>query len=452
MTTIHDFSYCKISTPIENFSASPFIKYLKQHEPSSMHGQIPVIWDHADGFQVYDIYGNQYIDFSSGVLVANVGHNHPHIKKSIIEQVNKGLLTSYLFPNQPRLQLLQSLFRHVPSSLNQIALFSTGSEAVEFCIKSAKIWGKNIKNSNKNIVISFENSFHGRTLGSQLAGGIPHLKDWITYKDPSFIQLPFPDNFHCKRIDFQLFLDKLDLYEIDPLDICMVLVEPYQGQTVAFAPVEYMQNLRKWCTENNVLLVFDEMQSGFCRTGHWWGYEHYGITPDLIACGKGISSSLPISAAIGKQEFMKFHTPGSAGTTHSTNPVCCVAALASIEVLENENLEQNAKNLEIVLRGYLNNLKKDFPDFISYISGKGLVFGIHIKSERMGGADLILAKDIVLNAARLGLILIAPVGSDKSTIKINPPLCINQEALEEGLEILKIAFTKAIYEYNNKLE
>ncbi len=431
--------YHKIVSTIPHSDSVDLLRELEDSEPSSMLGQPPVIWERAQGFQVFDPYGNVFIDFSSGVLIANTGHNHPKVNQAILDQVSNGLLSSYIFPNRSRMNFVKALKRHIPFEDSAVLLMSTGSEAVESCIKLAKTYGMQTR-ASKKIIVSFENAFHGRTLGAQLAGGIPDLKKWIGSLDPSFVQVPFPDNVHCLDLNFSSFTESLEAQNIHPNDVCGVLVEPYQGGVVSFAPQAYMQQLRKWCDVQNALLIMDEVQSGFCRTGKWWGFDHYGIVPDLIACGKGISSSLPLSAVIGTKNVLNLHPPGAMSTTHSANPVSCAAGTACIEVLEEEELDLNACKLEKIILSKSKDLTLNYPSYIRGIYGKGLVFAIHIQDPHTLFPSKEFAKKIVWNCAQKGLLLFAPVGTDGATIKICPPLSINSDALEEGFEILKSAF------------
>ena len=261
--------YRRIISKIPHPNSLKLLNELEKNEPVAMTGQPPVIWKKAIGFQVFDPYGNIFIDFTSGVLVANCGHNHPEVQNAIIRQVKSGLLTTYIFPNEERIKLVKNLLKHAPESLNTVLLFSTGSEAIEASIKIAKKWGTSQNSTHKNKIISFDNSFHGRTMGAQLAGGIPSLKTWIGDLDESFIQLPFPDGIYNKDINFSSFEEGLYKKNIKAREICAILVEPYQGGIVSFSPLEYMTLLRKWCDVHNVLLVFDEVQSGFGRTGKY---------------------------------------------------------------------------------------------------------------------------------------------------------------------------------------
>jgi 4-aminobutyrate aminotransferase-like enzyme len=294
------------------------------------------------------------------------------------------------------------------------------------------------------VIVSYDKAFHGRTLGSQQAGGIPALKEWIINFDPGFVQLPFPDGFWCADTSFGGFERALAGAGVSPAEVCGVIMETYQGGTASFAPVEYMQKLRRWCDENHVVLVLDEVQAAFGRTGTLWGFEHYGILPDLATWGKGISSSMPISAVVGPAELMDLHPPGSASSTHSGNPICCAAALANVDIILRERLAENSARLGEQLQEGLAALKERYPARVGLVAGKGLVAGLACVKNGQPEPDGALARDVVRRAVEKGLLMFNPVGPAGCTIKICPPLVITEAALAEGLAVLNEAFDEAV--------
>lgn len=431
--------YRRMVSPIPHPDSIAFFDSLYAKECRSTHEQPPVIWDKAYGFQVFDPFGNIFLDFSSGVLVANCGHSHPKVVRAIRREVDRGLLHSYCFANAARERLLRKLREISPPELSRYYLLSTGSETIETLIKLCRQWGRAKSNNRKIKIISFENNFHGRTLGAQQSGGIKPLKDWIVNLDKDFIQVPFPDGIYCTDTSFDVFLTSLQSKGVDPADVAGVLVETYQGGIVSFAPKEYMQALRNWCNKHDILLLFDEVQAGFGRTGKWWGFQHYEIVPDLIACGKGISGGLPVSAVIGRNTIMQQFDAGAMTTTHGGNPICCAAAAASIEVLQKEKLVKNAQTMGKLLARELDKIFVLASDRIRAVCSHGLVAGIHIKKENSDEPDGELAKKIVNECVQNGLLMFAPVGPGGATLKICPPLCINKPALREGLKVIREA-------------
>jgi 4-aminobutyrate aminotransferase/diaminobutyrate-pyruvate transaminase/4-aminobutyrate aminotransferase/(S)-3-amino-2-methylpropionate transaminase len=435
--------YRRIATPIPAPESVPVLETLQRYEPVAMQGQPPILWDRAEGFQVHDAWGNTWIDWSSGVLITNAGHGRQEIVDAIVAQANHGLLTNYCFPNQARARLVEKLATMFGEPDRKVFLLTTGSEAVECAIKLCRTHGVKTGGRRKNIVVSFEKAFHGRTLGSQQAGGIPSLKEWIVNMDPGFVQVPFPDGFRTPDTSFDYFLKLLAEKNVQPAEVCGVILETYQGGSASFAPVEYMQQLRAWCTAHKALLVCDEVQAGFGRTGKLAGYQHYGILPDVSTWGKGISSSLPISCVIGRSDIMDLHPPGSMTSTHTGNPVCCAAALANIDLILREDLTGNAARMGAILNERLRAMKGRYGA-IGCVDGRGLVAGVACVKPGTFEPDADLAWDTINLCMERGVLLFSPVGFGGGTIKICPPLDINEEALRESLDVFEDAFAEGV--------
>ncbi|MEO6036114.1 MAG: aspartate aminotransferase family protein, partial [Verrucomicrobiota bacterium] len=340
-----DTKFRRIGTPLPHPDSLATLEKLRTFEPISMRGQPPLVWDRAEDIFVYDKYGNRWLDWSSGVLVTNAGHGAPEVRKAIIDQVNSGLLHNYVFPSEERAELAEYLVNLAPEGLDKVFLLTTGAEATENAIKLARAYGIKKGGTKKIGIVGAERGFHGRTLGAQQAGGIPGQKSWIVNEDPAIVQVPFPDGYWTTDTSFDLFLSTIEKKGLKQNEVAGVIFETYQGVGPDFAPVEYILKLAAWCKENDVVLIFDEVQAGFGRTGKMWAFEHYGVTPDLICCGKGISSSLPLSAVIGRTEIMDQFPPGSMTSTHTGNPVCAAAALANLKKIVNEKLTENAAKL-----------------------------------------------------------------------------------------------------------
>ncbi len=420
----------------------PVIEKLLRFEPRAMAGQPPVVWDRASGFQVYDKSGNCWIDWSSGVLVSNAGHSHPRVVEAIVKQAQTGILHNYCFPQERRAELVEKLSSLLPEPLKKIFLLTTGSETVECAIKLCRSHGVKAGGRAKHIIVSFEKSFHGRTLGSQQAGGTPVLKEWIVNLDKGFVQVPFPDGYRTPDISFDYFMRCLQETGIESQNVAGVVMETFPGATAGLAPVEFVQKLRQWCTSHKILYVADEVQAGFGRSGKMWGFEHYGVVPDLACFGKGISGSMPLSAVAGPAHIMDIHPPGSMSSTHTGNPVCCAAAMASIDVIVEEKLVDNSARLGRILIQRLRALQPKFP-FLGAIDGVGLVAAINIVKPGSKDPDGDLAWDIVRRCIEKGLLLFTPVGFGGAAVKICPPLCITEEALLEGLAVLEESLVEA---------
>ena len=451
-------SFRRIQTPIPAPESLPILEALYRDEPRSMRGQGPVVWDRAEGFQVHDAWGNTWIDWSSGVLVASAGHGRPEIARAICEQATKSLLHNYCFASEERALLVSKLARLSPKPLEKVFLLTTGAETTEAAIKLARTHGKAVGGNRKIGIVSYEGAFHGRTLGAQMIGGIPALKEWIVNLDPDMVQVPFPDatlrsseapslrstsGFRCKDTSFDFFLRSLKEQGFGPDRIAGVISETYQGGSAAFWPVEYAQKMRAWCTEHDIVLTFDEVQAGFGRTGTMWGFEHYGIVPDLVCCGKAITSGLPLSALIGRADLMDLYPPGSMTSTHTGNPVCVAAALANLDIVVNEKLPQKAAAVGKVLHRGLRGLQEKHSDIIGAVMGKGMVAGVHIV--RPGGIEPWpeLATAIWQKCTEKGLLMFHPVGFQGATVKIAPPLITPEEAVVEGVSVLGEAIEEA---------
>ena len=426
-------AYRRIVTEIPAPESLPILESLHSSEPVAMRGQPPIVWNRAEGFQIYDGFGNCWIDWSSGVLVANAGHGRKEIVDAIIQQASSGLLHNYCFPSEIRARLAEKLVSLMPDPLKKVFLLTTGSEAVECAIKLCRTHGLKVGGRGKHVIVSFDNAFHGRTLGSQQAGGIPSLKEWIVNLDPGFVQVPFPDGFRVRDTSFEFFQRCLEEHGVEPQSVAGVILETYQGASGAFAPRQFMQSLRQWCNGHKVLLVCDEVQAGFGRTGTMFGFEHYGIVPDVVTFGKGITSSLPLSAVAGIPAVMDLHAPGSMTSTHTGNPICCAAALASIECIEKDNLVENARVMGDLLHKKIHEMAERYPQ-LAFVAGKGLVAAISCVRAGSGTEpDGDLAFEIVRRCVESGIMMFSPVGFGGATIKINPPLVITRAALLESL-------------------
>ena len=439
--------YRRINTPIPHPDSVPTLEKLRKLEPISMRGMPPVVWDRAEDIQVYDKHGNMWLDWSSGVLVTNAGHGPKEIRDAIIAQVQSGLLHNYVFASEERAALAELLIQQAPAGLEKVFLLSTGSEATECAIKLARSHGIKVGGRGKIGIVGYERGFHGRTLGSQQAGGMAGQKNWIVNEDPAILNAPFPDGYWQQDTGFDTFLKTIADRGLKPENIAGVMMETYQGVGPDFAPLDYIKKLAAWCKEHQVVLIFDEVQAGFGRTGRFWAFEHYGVVPDLICCGKGISSSLPLSALIGREHIMDQYPPGSMTSTHTGNPVCCAAAIASITKILREKLTENAASLEPVLLAGLKAIQQRHPEVIGHVTTSGLVAGMQtIKRGAKKEPDHDLAHRIIELCYQRGLLLFAPVGAWGQTVKIAPPLTIPKDALEEGLAVLSQCTDEAVKE------
>lgn len=431
--------YRKICTQIPAPQSIEILETLRNCEPRSMGGQPPIIWHSGDNFTISDPYGNRWLDFSAGVLVTASGHGRPEIVEAITAMAEQGMYHSYCFPTVIRAKLVEKICKFMPKPLTRVFLVTTGSEATECCIKLARTKGISI-NPKKKIIVSFENDFHGRTMGAQLAGGSKGLKSWLD-PDPTFVQVPFPDGFRQKDVSFDVFLKSLEAQGVKASEVAGVIGESYQGCNATLFPKAYAQALRKWCNDNQVVMICDEVQAGFGRTGKAFGFMNWDIVPDLVACGKGISGGMPLSAVLGTEELMGIYGPGEMTSTHSANAICSAAALANIEVIEKENLIENAAKLHPILMEGCLRIQAASKGKIGHVSGCGLVVAMQFTKPGTTEPDSESAWKMVKAAYESGLMLFAPVGVGGCCIKVNPPLTITEDALREGLGVLEAIAT-----------
>jgi len=434
----------RIVTKLPVPESLPVLQALERYEPSSMQGQPPLIIDHAEGWSVHDRWGNKWLDWSSGVLISNIGNGHPAVVAALREMLARPLLSTYVFAHEKRAELVQLLAALAPSRDYKVFLLTTGSEATENCIKLARTWGLERNGPEKRVLVSFENAFHGRTMGAQLAGGNASQKTWLGPLDQSFVQVPFPDGYANHDLRFDVFRETLERKGVKPSQVCGVMTESFQGVGPDFFPMGYAKDMESWCRENGALLIVDEVQAGFGRTGKWFAFEHYGITPDLIACGKGISGSLPLSAVIGRPDVMELYPPGSMTSTHSGSPLPVAAAVASIKALRDGGYMSNAQEMDPALRHGLEQIGARHPDRVGSVRSRGLVAGVRLIKGANRQPDPLAALAVNTSCFHKGLLMFAPVGASGECIKIAPALDISAEALQEGISVLAEAMDEVL--------
>ena len=445
--------YRTIKTKIPAPRSLSIIKDLERYESRSMHGQLPVVWDKAVGFQVFDKDGNRWIDFTSTIFVTNSGHAHPAVVKSIRKQLDKKLLHTYIFANEVRAKFIKKLIGITPKQFEKAFLLSSGTEATECALKLMRMYGQTIS-SSKLAVISFQGAMHGRTMGAEMLKGNLQTSSWIGYQDPNIYHLPFPypwviKNSYATSYDWGRHFDedmkRLKNQGLKFDNIAGFNVESYLVWGAIFYPRMYIQKLADFAKKHNSLLVFDDIQGGFGRTGKLFAYQHYKVDPDMLCLGKAISGCLPLSAVIGRRAIMDLPETGSMSSTHSANPLSCAAGLANIEAIERGNLIKESARKGKVLHKYLSNLKSRYKDRIAYVFGEGLLAGIIFIDPKSGKADNLFPSKVCERAMQKGLLL---VHTGRESIKIGPPLMIPDVALLEGLEVLEQSIQEIAAEEN----
>ena len=434
--------YRKIKTSIPAPETVKVLLDLEKYESRSMHGQLPIVWDRAEDFQVYDVCGNCWIDFTSTIFVANVGHANPRISSALQKMIEHKLLHTYTFAHDMRALFLKKLIEITPNQFEKAFLLSSGTEATECAIKLMRMYGQKIS-SSKSGIISFHGAMHGRTMGAEMLKGDPNQSAWIGYKDPNMHHLPFPypwsaqkpfDKCYDWAKQFQNDMNALKRNGLNFDNIAGFIIESYLGWGAIFYPVAYIQALSDFAKKHNCLITFDEIQGGFGRTGKLFVYQHYDVEPDLLCLGKALSGSLPLSAIVGSQKIMDLPEFGSMSSTHSANPLCCAAGLANLEALELGDLIEESSRKGEILHKRLSQLWKKYPDRISRLFGKGLLAGVLFQDPKTGKPDGLFPSQVCEKAMQKGLLL---VHTGRESIKIGPPLIIPDEALEEGLDVIE---------------
>lgn len=404
-------SFIKIITPIPHSQDVKEYNGFNKFEAKSMHGQLPVIWDSAKDCIIKDRHGNSFLDFTSGICVTNVGHGNENIIRGLKYYLDKPLLHTYTFPCEVRYGFLRELIE-LCYPKGKAFLVSSGTEAVEVSCKIMRMYGQK-KDPNCRYIISFKDSMHGRSMLAEQLKGITKDNLWAFSFDTSIINLKIGQ--------------KIENLEDIKRNICGIIIESYQGWSATFYPKDYVQYLVKWAKENDIIVCFDEIQGGFGRTGKLFAYEHYDIpTPDLICIGKGVSSSLPLSGVIGRSDLLDLPEIGSMSSTHSANPLSCIAGLENLLEFQRLNILENVNKLDNLIRKEVYTWNYD-DSKIECINGIGLLWAFVTRTKEQ-------ANEIAWNCFKRGLLTIL---THKNSVKICPPLIITGEGMKEGLNIIK---------------
>lgn len=369
----------------------------KKYYMNTFGERLNVMFDHGEGMKLYSDAGDVYYDFLGGIAVNSVGHAHPKLVRAISEQAAKVIHTSSLYYIENQARLAQKL---VESTCADKAFFcNSGAEANEGAMKLARIYFYK-KGMNKNEIISLDHSFHGRTLATVAVTGQEHYQAPYRPNLPGVTQVE-PNNFEALKA---AVTDKT----------AAIMLEPIQGESgVHPMDKEYLQKVRELCSEKNIILIFDEVQTGMGRTGHLFAYQLYGIEPDIFTSAKALGGGVPIGAVCAKQFVADAFEPGDHGTTFGGNPLATAAGLAVFDIYESEHLVENAKLKGEEFKNKLNMLRDKYPDKISDIRGAGLLIGIQVKDELGKTVFNKLFENKILTSLCSG-----------NTIRIAPPLII----------------------------
>lgn len=372
--------------------------------------QHPIVIDKGEGSYVFDKNGKKYLDFVSGIAVNSLGYNHKLLNDALNEQIKSFLHCSNLYYNKPSIEAAEKLIK--ASGLSKVFFCNSGAEANEAAIKLCRKYANKTFDSQKYEIITMKNSFHGRTIATITATG----------------QLKYQEGFGplLPGIKYSSFNDIEDLKKNINNKTCGILLEVIQGEGgINTIEYEFLKTVREICDENNIALVFDEVQTGIGRTGKIFAYEHFGIKPDIISLAKGLGSGLPIGGIIANEKYAKGFEPGDHASTFGGNPLACTAANVVLNELLNNNLLENVIKQGEYLKHKLLALK-DKNNKIVEIKGMGLMQGISLKDANI--------TELVQRCMDKGLLL---VGAGSNVIRFVPPLTINEKEIDEGIEILE---------------
>jgi len=396
----------------------------------------PVFVERALGSEIWDVEGKRYIDFGTGIAVCSAGHSHPKIKAAVAAQLENFSHTCVMVtPYDSSVRLAEKLNQLVPGPSKKKSIFvTTGAEAVENTIKIARAY------TGRRGVIAFSGGFHGRTmLAMGLTGKITPYKNLFGPFPAELYHAPFPIEYHGVSVTESLkALDNLFQVDIAPSDVAAIIVEPVQGEGGFYpAPVEFLQALRALCDEHGIVLVTDEIQTGFGRTGKMFCAEYAGIEPDLITVAKGMANGFPIAAVVGKSGIMDSPLPGGLGGTYAGSPIGCVAALAMIEVIEEENLIDSANRVCDTFASRLEALQAKYPQVIGHLrTSHGAMMAMElVQNGDADQPDAELSKNILGKAYEKGLVLLS-CGTRGNVIRFLPALNISDELINEGMDIV----------------
>lgn len=432
-----------IKTSIPAPGTNEVLERLEACESRSMHGQLPLVWDRAEDYSIYDAAGNRWIDFTSTIFVANVGHSNPRVTAAMRAALDRPLYGCYAYANESRANYLEKLVAFAGAPFEKAFLLSAGTEATEGALKLMRMHGQK-EGKRRRGIICIEGNWHGRTLGAQMMSSNLAQREWIGYQDADIHHIPFPYPWVLNGRNPEDFLKeglmKLEKSGIDlAQDVCGFMLETFQGWGAVFYPPEFVQAIEKVCREHGILLAFDEMQAGFGRTGKAFGFQHYGVTPDLICCGKGMGGGVPLSGVLGRGAIMDLPDVGNMSSTHSANPLVCAAGLAVIEELEDRNLIAETERKGLLLFDALARLQARFPERISNLLGRGLIAAVLFKHPETGEADGPFTSRVAELCMQKGLLV---VHTGRESIKIGPPLTISDDALLEGVDVLGEAISE----------
>ena len=409
-------------------------------DPLSIY--LPIVAAEARGALITDVDGNTFIDFTGGVGCLNVGHAHPHVTAAVQEQAARFLHTDFtMIPYEVYVELAERLLERAPfRGPAKAAFFNAGTEAVENAVKFARAY------TRRSAVIAFEGAFHGRTLLSLSLTSKTHpYKAGLGPFAPEVYRVPFPTTYRGPTTEEALAALEQAFLTVVPVEhVAAIIIEPVQGEGgFVPAPQEFMGGIRALCDRHGIVLIVDEVQTGFARTGRFFATEHYGIEPDLMTVAKSIAAGLPLSGVLGKAAIMDAPGDGAIGGTYVGNPVAQAAALAVLDVIDDEGLVERAQAIGDAIRARMGSWQEQFPA-IGDVRGLGAMLAIELVRDRETKEPAPeLANAIVERAAQAGLLLLK-AGIYGNCIRVLCPLVLSDAEVEEALNAWEQALEAAL--------
>ncbi|RWB02081.1 MAG: 4-aminobutyrate--2-oxoglutarate transaminase [Mesorhizobium sp.] len=390
--------------------------------------------DRAENSEIWDVEGRRYIDFSSGIAVVNTGHRHPKVIEAVKAQLDRFTHTCHqVVPYESYVRLAERLNGMLPGKFDKKTIFvTTGAEAVENAIKIAR------NATGRPAVIAFAGGFHGRTfMGMALTGKVVPYKVGFGAMPADVFHAPFPVALHGITVaDSLAALDRLFKADVDPARVAAIIVEPVQGEGGFYeAPRDFMTALRKICDQHGMLLIADEVQTGFARTGKMFAMDHHEVAPDVTTMAKSLAGGFPLSAVTGRAEIMDAPSPGGLGGTYGGSPIGVAAAHAVLDVIEEEKLCDRANTLGNRLKQRLQSIRDDTPEIVD-IRGPGFMNAVEFNDVKKGLPSAEIANAIRLKALDKGLILLT-CGVYGNVIRFLAPITIQDGVMNEALDILE---------------
>lgn len=431
-------SIAHVTGPIPGPKSKALIEKWHRYEADAVGYQAQIVWDTAQGCVVNDVDGNRFIDWTSGVLVTNVGHCHPHLVKAM-QAASARLLNNYECANVERIQAAEALCQVLPKHLDTCFFLSTGAEATEAALRLMK------RKTGKYEILCFEGAFHGRTAGAASAGGMPGPKRLYGPTVPGVIRAAFPNPYRdpygwCKGgPDFTRYFEYLDsvIMANSTGSLAGVIVEPYQGAAgFIFPPRGWLTKLVEWAHARGMLVTLDEVQASYGRTGTMWAQEHEQLDIDILTIGKAIGCGAPVSAVAARRDVFACLKKGELSSTLGGNPVASAAVTAILEIFKKEGLVANSARLGAYMKKRLQALARK-SQYLGDVRGMGLVMGLEFvknKKSKVPAPELI--RTLIDTCAAHGL-LVGSVGMHGNVIRVAPPLVMTRAEADESLAIME---------------